>query len=69
MIRGGFLANSTYGETIVGSTSGTSATINTNGINNPDIEPFNFRVLHIDNIEYIQRSNTDNEQGYLIITI
>jgi len=69
MIRGNFIANSTYGETIVGSTSGVSATIDTNGINNPDIEPFNFRVLHIDNIEYIQRSNTDNEQGYLIITI
>lgn len=69
MIKGNFTANSSFGETIVGQTSGVSATINTNGINNPDIEPFSFRVLHIDNIEYIQRSNTENEQGYLIITI
>jgi len=69
MISGNFIANSTFGETIVGQTSSVSATINTNGINNPDIEPFSFRVMHIDNIEYIQRSNTENEQGYLIITI
>lgn len=69
MIKGNFTANSTFGEIIVGSTSGVSATISANGINNPDIEPFNFRVLHLDNIEYIQRSDSDNEQGYLIITI
>ena len=69
MIKGNFTSNSTFGEIIVGSTSGVSATISANGINNPDIEPFNFRVLHLDNIEYIQRSDSDNEQGYLIITI
>jgi len=66
---GTFIANSTFGETIVGQTSGVSATINTSGINNPDIEPFSFRVLHLDNIEYIQRSDSENEQGYLIITL
>jgi hypothetical protein len=69
MVNDNFISNSTFGETIVGETSGVSATISTNGINNPDIEPFSFRVLHIDNVEYIQRSNTENEQGYLIITL
>lgn len=69
MISGNFTANSSFGETIVGETSGVSATISANGINNPDIERFSFRVLHLDNVEYIQRSITENEQGYLIITI
>jgi hypothetical protein len=69
MIKGNFTANSSFGETIVGQTSGVSATIDADGINNPDIEPFSFRVMHFDNIEYIQRSNTENEQAYLIITI
>lgn len=69
MLSGNFIANSTFGETIFGQTSGVSITINNSGINNPDIEPYSFRVLHMDNIEYIQRSNSDNEQGYLILTI
>jgi hypothetical protein len=64
-----FSSNSTYGETITGTSSSIAATINPNGINNPDIAPLNFRVMHIDNVEYIQRSNTDNEQGYLIVTL
>ena len=69
MINGVFSANSTYGETIRGRSSSVSATINANGINNPDIAPMTFRVMHIDNIEYIQRSAVDNEQGYLIVTL
>jgi len=69
MITGSFLANSTYGETIRGTSSSVSATIAANGINNPDIAPMTFRVMHIDNIEYIQRSDVDNEQGYLIVTL
>ena len=69
MIQGDFTANGTYGETISGQTSGVTATIDPDGINNPDIERMNFRVMHIDNIEYIQRSSADNEQGYLILTI
>ena len=64
-----FIANSTYGETITGTSSSVAATINAGGINNSDIAPFSFRVMHIDNVEYIQRSNTDNEQGYLIVTL
>jgi len=64
-----FSTNSTYGETITGTSSSVAATINPNGINNPDIAPLDFRVMHIDNVEYIQRSNTDNEQGYLIVTL
>lgn len=69
MIQGNFIANSSFGETLLGSSSGVTVTINNSGINNSDIQPFNFRVLHLDNIEYIQRSNVDNEQGYLIVTI
>lgn len=69
MIRGSFTANSTSGETIVGSSTSATVTINANGINNPDIKTFSSQVLHIDNIEYIQRSDADNEQGYLIITL
>ena len=67
--QGTFSTNSTYGETITGSSSSVAATINPNGINNPDIAPLNFRVMHIDNVQYIQRSNTDSEQGYLIVTL
>jgi hypothetical protein len=69
MIQGNFFANSSFGETITGTTSSVSATINPGGINNPDISPLNFRVMHVDNVEYIQRSNTSNEQGYLIVTL
>ena len=69
MINGNFQANSSFGETLLGSTSGVSVAINPNGINNSDIQPFSFKVMHLDNIEYIQRSNVDNEQGYLIVTI
>ena len=73
MIQGEFVSNSTFGETLTGNTSGISATIDYTasnyGINNPDIAKGSVRVLHLDNIEYIQRSDNDNEQGYLIITL
>lgn len=69
MLHGTFLANSSFGETITGTSSSVAATINPNGINNSDIAPFSFRVMHVDNVEYIQRSNTANEQGYLIVTL
>lgn len=54
-------------ETVVGQTTTATGTITS--INNPDIRRFTSPVLYIDNIEAIARSDSENEQAYLIITV